>query len=202
MNQNRLQNHHRKLLEEHRAISKTLAEFENRLMDKFQITSSEISNPETYWKISLENEAKLKDLQQKTFLEKNQQKFQTKSFNDEKTEEAEEHQNCTSYKMLSNCLDHKNVRETKKSIEKEIPENQETIEDKPELILIKSKNILIGLIDKEIDRCSNKNHLKKIQSIDGAGDSNNKSEEKEKRLKIITKIKSELEILENLELSV
>lgn len=201
---NRLETHHRRLLDEHKAISITLAEFENKLMKKFKITSAEISNPETYWKRSLENEAKFKDLQQKTFLEENHQKF-----NDKKPE-PEEYKNYMSYKMLSNCLP-KNENDSssiassitndlfQEEIDEEISQNHETIENETELILIRSKSILIELIDKEIDRYSKKNPL---VDESGAGDSNKKSEEKQKRLNIIAKIKSELEILESLEKSV
>lgn len=207
MNRHRLQTHHRRLLDEHKAISTTLAEFENKLMKQFKITSAEISNPETYWKRSLENEAKFKDFQQKTFLEENQQKLQ--KFNDKKPE-PEEHKNYMSYKMLSNCLP-KNENDSssiassitndlfQEEIDEEISQNLETIENETELILIRSKSILIELIDKEIDRYSKKNPL---VDESGAGDSNKKSEEKQKRLNIIAKIKSELEILESLEKSV
>lgn len=125
--------------------------------------------------------------------------------------------------MLSNCLDHTKFKKdndanklkqpsTSSSInnndftEKEIQLNSETRKNENELILIKSKSILIDLIDKEIDRCSNKNHLKRIQNqtLDesGAGDSNKSHEEKQQRLQIIAKIKNELEIFEKFELSV
>lgn len=88
------------------------------------------------------------------------------------------------------------------SIKNDIP-NRQTGEN--ELILIKSKTILIDLIDKEIQRYTNKsksNH----GGESGAGDSNKIcekfKEEKQKRLEIIANIKKEIEVLENFELSI
>lgn len=121
-----------------------------------------------------------------------------------------------SYKMLSDSMN----THTKYKIEK-LEDNKsasqsssikndfiKNTEEGNELILIKSKRILIDLIDKEIElRYSNKKQLNSIQDESG-GDSNKnyeteklRNELKQKRLTSIANIKREIEMLEKLSVS-
>lgn len=80
-------------------------------------------------------------------------------------------------------------------------------EDEFKLILIKAKNVLIYLIDKEIEKCSIKNGDNKIGEVGAGGDIGdtckiNKlkiKQLKKKRSKSIATIKREIEKLENLD---
>lgn len=87
MDLNKINKIHQTLLHKKETASKTLEDFEDKLMEKFKITSSEISNPEFYWKKSLVKEVKDEDLQT-IIKEESQRKSETEFLNIEKQEAA------------------------------------------------------------------------------------------------------------------
>lgn len=208
---------HKNLMAEKRQIEQKLEKFYQH-MDKLQlrrnteIIAEKSDLPE---KQALENNLKHEQIRSK-YIQQMEEKYSpvakvqnVKEPEDENIEKPETdlEENCKSLynKELDSKLRPSPVSSEEQLISNNILSNEDKT-DQVKLNLIKSKTLLIELIDKEIQKVSNKNCDQGMGEAGAGGDTyqvNNfnikQRELKEKRLKSIATIKRELEILENLD---